>query len=98
MAQFDVYRVRGGALAVDCQSDILSALATRFVVPLSPAEAKLTANQRLSPVFPVDGKDWMLMTPLARTIHVRDVETTLTSLAFDRYAIQRAIDILTGSG
>lgn len=34
MAQFDVYRVRGNVLVLDCQSDLLSSLTSRFVVPL----------------------------------------------------------------
>ena len=93
MAQFDVHRVRGGTLIVDCQSDALDALVTRFVIPLVPAD-RFTADQRLAPVFDVDEQAMVLMTPLARTVHVRDLETAVTSLAADRYLIQRAIDYL----
>ena len=36
MSQFDVYRIPDGPLVVDCQTDLLNYLQSRFVVPLLP--------------------------------------------------------------
>ena len=38
MAQFDVYRIEGGGLVLDCQSDPLRDLGSRVVAPLRPAD------------------------------------------------------------
>ena len=98
MAQFDVYRIRGGSLAVDCQADALAHLRSRLVVPLRAIDTKLAENQRLAPMIEVDGKRLMMVTPLARAINVKEIEGTVASLAAERYTIQGALDFLiTGS-
>ena len=92
MAQFHVYRVRGNVLVVDCQADLLSDLPTRLVVPLRPPEPN--APLRLIPVFEIDGKRLAMMTPLARSIAVRDIEATVADLTAEEFAIKAALDML----
>ena len=92
MAQFDVCRVRGGVLVVDCQADLLSDLPTRFVVPLRSPD--LEAPDRLLPVFDIAGGRLAMVTPLARSIAVRDIEAVVTSLAAQEYRVKAALDVL----
>ncbi len=92
MAQFDVYRLRGGSLVLDCQSNLLDALPTRFVVPLRgshPAELK-----HLTPAFDVEDKRLVMLTPLARGINRREIESTVATLADHQDQIERALDVL----
>ncbi|RXD05288.1 plasmid maintenance protein CcdB [Sphingomonas sp. UV9] len=92
MAQFDVYRIRGNVLAIDCQSDLLSDLRTRFVVPLRAVETVIF--KRLTPSFTIDGEVLTMVTPLARAIDVRDIEDTITSLDAEQFEIKAALDML----
>lgn len=92
MAQFDVYRVRGNVLVVDCQADLLRDLPTRFVVPLRPANPN--APDRLIPVVEVEGKRLAVMTPLARSIAVRDIEGVVATLIAEEFRIKAALDML----
>ncbi len=73
MPQFALYRNRNPAsrtrfpLLLDVQSDLLDPLATRVVVPLTPAGAARTrAMQKLTPVLKFDGKDYLMLTPKSR--------------------------------
>ncbi len=92
MAQFDVYRVRGNVLVVDCQADLLSGLPTRLVAPLRTPDPKAPA--RLIPVFDIDNKPLAMITPLLRSIAVRDIEATVTNLGAHEVTIKGAIDML----
>ncbi|RYG80554.1 MAG: hypothetical protein EON59_15075 [Alphaproteobacteria bacterium] len=83
MAQFDVYRIRGNVLVIDCQSDLLSDLQTRFVVPLRPTDAVIV--KRLTPSFTINGQALTMVTPLARAIDIRDIE------AIGRAAREKAV-------
>ncbi len=92
MAQFDVYRVRGNVLVIDCQSDLLADLPTRFVVPLRPTDT--VALKRLTPTFVIHGAALTMITPLARAIDVRDIEDTVTTLDAAQFEIKAALDML----
>lgn len=64
MAQFDVYRFTGRLtpLIVDVQSDVLSDLASRVVVPLTPVTSAVGEElPRLKPRVTVEGKDYLFM-------------------------------------
>ncbi len=92
MAQFDIYRIRGNVLVIDCQSDLLSELQTRFVVPLRPTEAVIF--KRLTPSFTVNGEVLTMITPLARGIDIRDIEDTVGTLDTAQFEIKAALDML----
>lgn len=47
MAQFALHEVRGG-LALDCQTDRLARLPTRFVVPFEPLTRALNVDDWLT--------------------------------------------------
>jgi toxin CcdB len=92
MARFDVYR-GGGAFLLDCQSDVLSHLQTRFVVPLFPSgETPQTA--RLNPVFEVNGETLVMATQLASAVPARELREQVASLAGEHDRILNAFDML----
>jgi toxin CcdB len=68
MVRFEVYRLTGGAMAVDCQAGFLSHIGTQFVIPLSPRGTGARANPRINPEFEIKGKVMVLVTQLASTI------------------------------
>lgn len=92
MAQFDVYRVRGGGLVIDCQSDLLDDLPTRFVAPLRSTDTSVM--HRFNPVFQVTGQDFAMITQLAGAIAIRDITGTVASLTSREYEIKAALDML----
>lgn len=69
-----VYRLPGGVLVVDVQSDLLSPANTRVVVPLIEA-ADLQGAQpgRLTPVFEVEGRAVMLLPLQMAAIPLREM-------------------------
>ena len=87
-----MYRVRGNVLVVDCQSDLLSDLQTRFVVPLRRTEAVIV--KRLTPSVTIDGENLTMITTLARAIDVRDIEETVATLDAAQFEIKAALDML----
>lgn len=61
MAQFHVYRVPGGRLVLDLQTDLIET-GTRVVAPLLPAASGPKAIGRLEPVFEIEGTAHVLHT------------------------------------
>ena len=94
MAQFDVVRLNGGALAVYCQSDLLQGINTRFVVPLRRPDDSPPRRERLNPVFAIEGEDWVMVTQFAGAVMAREIEASLGSLADDYIRITGALDML----
>lgn len=92
MAQFDVYRVRGGGLVVDCQSDLMDDLPTCLVAPLRARDE--STIRRLNPVFKIEQQELAMVTQLAGAIDRRDILGTTTSLAAHEYQIKEALDLL----
>ena len=97
MAQFHVYRLRDGALVMDCQSDSLSHLSTRVVAPLLPTDRLPKPNPRLHPIFTIDETGYVLATHLLATVQARDLVRPLLLFGERRYEIVSALDlVITG--
>ena len=101
MPQFSLYRNRNRAsrvrfpLLLDVQSDLLEPLATRVVVPLTPAApARARAMRMLTPILKFDGKDYLMLTPQIAGIAARDLGPIAGSLASHRDSIVAAVDFL----
>lgn len=94
MARFDVYELREGGLVLDCQADLLSALKTRFVVPLLAVEEAPRPAERLNPVFEIRGDRYVMVTHFAATVETRELGDPIASLAAGEIAISNALDML----
>ena len=92
MAQHDVYRLADTYL-LDCQSDYLGQLETRFVVPLLPV-GEVPRVHRLNPTFNVGGKKLVMATQLASSVPTRQLRSRVGSLAGEHDAIMNALDML----
>lgn len=95
MAQFDVHRVRdGNELVVDCQSDFLSMLSTRYVIPLFLEPDAEWRFSRLTPQLTVEDRLYTLATPLGAAADLRELGPAIVSLSAERYTILNALDFL----
>lgn len=95
MAKFDVYPSPDGGYWLDCQSDTLSMLNSRFVVPLADRKHDLAlADRRLNPEFEVDGEKVIMLTHFAAAVPARLLRSPTTSLVDQEYAIGIALDML----
>lgn len=98
MARFDVYRLRDGGLVLDCQSNLLEDIGTRFVVPLMPLGEGPPMNSRLNPRFEVGDEAVVLVPQLATAVRSVELKARIGSLEHEHYRIIGAIDVLIGSG
>jgi toxin CcdB len=94
VAQFKVYRLPDGLLAVDLQSDLI-ATGTRVVAPLIPETEALRAFTRLEPVFEIGGTRLALHTGELAAVPARLVSgPPVADLLHEDYAIRGALDML----
>ena len=95
MAQFDLYRLAGAeGLIVDCQSDLLSDLPTRFVIPLVADMSAALGPPRLNPVLAIDHVHYVLLAHLPAALPRGLFREPVGSAEEHRLAIQTAIDVL----
>lgn len=101
MAQFDVYRNVNPAsrtripYLLDVQSDLLDPLATRVVVPLcKPEVLKGRLAERLNPVFEVEGRKVIMLTPELAGVSRKMLGDKIDNLSGERIAIIAALDLL----
>jgi toxin CcdB len=93
MSQFDVCRL-GEGLVLNCQSDLLEQLESRFVVPLVPRAEAPKIGQRLNPVFEIAGKKYVMLTQAAAAVRRRELGAVVASLAECSFQITGALDVL----
>jgi toxin CcdB len=100
MAQFDVYRNPEGRTRsaipylLDVQSDLLSDLATRAVVPLVLEKRFGRIGRRLNPVFEISDHKVVMSTGEIGGVPRRALGPPVASLAAQRDTIVAAIDFL----
>jgi toxin CcdB len=101
MPQFDVYRNTNAAtrvrypLLLDVQSDLLSELATRAIVPLcSAASMKGKLLGRLTPVVQIEGKPYVMVTAQLAGVDARQLGAKVAELASQRQIVMAALDFL----
>jgi toxin CcdB len=93
--RFDLFRPkRGPGLLLDVQSHWLDTLPSRVVGPLLPPGPTLPAIRDLNPVFEIEGTALALMTHYLTAIPRRELGRPIGSLAAERDAITRALDLL----
>ncbi len=101
MAQFSVYANKNAATKsrfpylLDVQSDLLSELETRVVIPLCPQRSmKGKPFTVLMPVVEIAGKAHVLITPQLAGIAKKELGTAVADLGAQRGAIVAALDLL----
>jgi toxin CcdB len=93
VAQFDVHRL-GDGLVIDCQSDLLDQIDSRFVVPLVPRGNAPKVAQRLNPVFEINGESLVMLTQAAAAVRRRELGPVVASFAERSFEITGALDVL----
>lgn len=93
MAQFDVFRLRSGMLVVDLQTDLIGMEASRMVAPLREA-GRYAAFPGLTPMVEVEGTVWIVAVQAMAALPGAELRDFITSLASERDALKRAVDIL----
>ena len=93
MAQFDLYRLRGGQLVVDLQTDLIGIEASRVVAPLREA-GRYAAFPGLTPTVELDGSTWIVRVQELAAVAGSELRDRVGSLAEHRDAFKRALDIL----
>lgn len=101
MTPFSVFRNKNSTsksafpLLLDIQSDILSELETRVVIPLAPLEkVKGKIMNRLMPVLNIEGKVYVLYTAQIAGISKRELGALVGNLSAHRRDILGALDFL----
>lgn len=99
MAQFTVYRNQAkdspAPYLLDVQSDLLSELNTRAVVPLYPADALGGKTvDTLTPVFELNGERLMMLTSQLAGIGKQQLGAAVADFAVHRQEIVAALDLL----
>ena len=97
MAQYDVHEWRGGGntrYVVDVQSDLLSHLATRVVVPLQPMSGSAKPADILNPVVDIDAKQYFLSTAELAGTDRRNLGEIVDSMADRSLEVTRAVDMI----
>jgi toxin CcdB len=104
MGRFDIFanpgRSRGKVpYLVDVQSNVISGLATRIVIPLRPlAEfASMSLPADLFPVIIINGEDYVLDTPQLGAIPVSELKVWIASASVQQFEIQTALDRVFGA-
>jgi toxin CcdB len=101
MPQFAVYRNKNPATKaavpylLNIQSELLDELDTRTVIPLYPLAAmKGKSLKTLTPMFEIEGKPYLLMTPQLAGIGKKQLGVQAADLSHARTEIVAAIDLL----
>jgi toxin CcdB len=103
MSQFDVYKNRNDATRraypylLNIQSEVLSALNTRIVLPLArEAGLKVKEMERLIPKVECQGETVIVMTPQVAAAPRKNLSEPVGSLAHMRKEIVGALDFAVG--
>lgn len=93
MAQFDLYRLKGGQLVVDLQTDLIGIDASRVVAPLRDA-GRYTAFPGLTPSVEIADTTWIVRVQELAAIPGSELRDPIGSLVEHRDTLKRALDIL----
>ena len=92
-----IYRLSGGVLVVDVQSDLLNPTQTRVVVPLIAAsELKGVQPGRLTPVFEIEGRQVVLLPLQMAAVPLREMGHQPVRMLTEpeTYAVRGALGVL----
>ncbi|WP_084766384.1 CcdB family protein [Nitrococcus mobilis] len=95
MARFEIFQNESGSgYLLDVQSDLLSGLNTRVVVPLLPQSSAPSPADRLNPLFEVEGEKVIMATQFMAAVPAAELRSGIGSLAEEQHEISTALDML----
>lgn len=94
MSKFDVYRTSDGTMLLDCQSDVLTHLNTRFVVPLASPDDAVMVDRQLTPILDIAGHEMLMLTHFAAAVPVTTLGKLFASAADHDFTVSNALDML----
>lgn len=95
MAKYDVFHnPSGNGFLLDVQTDLLSGLNTRVVVPLLPMSGSPMPAARLNPTFEIDGECVVMVTQYLAAVPSSLLNSRVGDLNEDFEQITIAIDML----
>jgi toxin CcdB len=80
-------------LVVDLQTDLIGMEASRMVAPLREA-GRYAAFPGLTPMVEVEGRGWIVRVQEMAALPGAELRDVVASLAAERDALKRAVDIL----
>jgi toxin CcdB len=94
MARFDYFSNGGAGYLLDVQTDLVTGLGTRLVVPLLPAGAVPAPVRRLHPVFEIGQSEWVMATHLMSAVAARQLRRPTGNLTQHYDEIVAAIEMV----
>ncbi|GIT89090.1 MULTISPECIES: CcdB family protein [Roseobacter] len=95
MPKYDVYpSPSGDGYLLDVQTDLLSDLNTRVVVPLLPPSKAPKPATRLNPVFELDGKSVVMVTQFMAAVPTSMLNSAVGKLDEEFEKVTAAVDML----
>jgi toxin CcdB len=95
MAKYDVFlNPSGDGFLLDVQTDLLSGLNTRIVVPLLPKSSSPKPATRLNPAFEINGEDHVMITQFLAAVPTGILKAQVGNLSEDFGKVTTAIDML----
>lgn len=95
MPKYDVYpNPSGEGYLLDVQTDLLSDLNTRVVVPLLPTSKAPKPATKLNPIFELDGESVVMATQFMAAVPIGILNTPVLKLDEEFEKVTAAIDML----
>ena len=94
MAQFDVYRLADGELAVDVQTDLIEDFDSRVVVPLMLPGIAPVAHRRLNPTIEVEGRAYVMVSQFIIAVDRRELGRPIANVKSRYDSIKTAFDMI----
>lgn len=95
MARFDVYKMATApGFLLDVQTDLLSGLNTRVVVPLLPLTDAPIPAQRLNPVLEIESLEVLMATQFLAAVPESELKEVVGNLEGSQNEISVALDML----
>lgn len=95
MPKYDVFpNPSGDGFLMDIQTDLLSDLNTRVVVPLLPRSRAPKPATRLNPTFEINGEQFIMVTQFLAAVPVGILKSQVGNLREEFDKVTTAVDML----
>lgn len=95
MAKYDVFpNPSGDGFLLDVQTDLLSDLNTRIVVPLLPTSNAPKPATRLNPIFDIEGQSVVMVTQFLAAVPIGLLKSSVGNLSEEFDTVTTAVDML----